>query len=52
MARGIFGQLIYVDPESDFVAVLLSTWPDYLIDSFSVEVLNAVLAVRLALTGE
>ena len=52
MARGIFGQLIYVDPESDFVSVLLSTWPDYLIDSFSVEVLNAVLAVRLAMTGE
>lgn len=29
-ARGVFGQLIYIDPESDLVAVKLSTWPDFL----------------------
>ena len=52
MARGVFGQLVYIDRETGFVAVLLSTWPDYLIDAFSVEALGAVLAVRKALTGD
>ncbi|MDH3693440.1 MAG: beta-lactamase family protein [Gammaproteobacteria bacterium] len=28
MARGIFGQLIYIDPDRQFVAVKLSTWPE------------------------
>jgi len=52
MARGVFGQLIYVDIETGFVVVILSTWPDYLIPSFSDEVIRAVLALRQAVTGE
>ncbi|MDW3206202.1 MAG: serine hydrolase [Alphaproteobacteria bacterium] len=51
MARGVFGQLIYIDPEADFLAVKLSTWPDYLITNFTVDTLNAVFAVRDALTS-
>ena len=29
-ARGVFGQFIYIDPESDLVVVKLSTWPTFL----------------------
>jgi CubicO group peptidase (beta-lactamase class C family) len=29
MARGVFGQMIYVDPERSLVIVKLSTWPDF-----------------------
>ncbi|MBT8436311.1 MAG: beta-lactamase family protein [Gammaproteobacteria bacterium] len=29
MARGVFGQLIYVDPEQHMVVVKLSTWPEF-----------------------
>ncbi|HWT98268.1 MAG TPA: serine hydrolase, partial [Terriglobales bacterium] len=29
MARGIYGQLIYIDPVNELVAVKLSAWPDY-----------------------
>ncbi|MFT5399447.1 MAG: CubicO group peptidase (beta-lactamase class C family) [Planctomycetota bacterium] len=29
MARGVFGQLIYVDPENDMVITKLSSWPEF-----------------------
>ncbi len=29
MARGVFGQLIYIDPEQQMVVVKLSTWPEF-----------------------
>jgi len=29
MARGVFGQLIYIDPRHNMVAVKLSTWPEF-----------------------
>jgi CubicO group peptidase (beta-lactamase class C family) len=29
MARGVFGQLIYIDPEHEMVAVKLSSWPEF-----------------------
>ncbi len=29
VARGVFGQMIYVDRTSDLMVVKLSTWPDY-----------------------
>lgn len=51
MARGVFGQLIYVDFEAEFLAVILSTWPDYLIDSFTIEGFRAVTAIRDALSA-
>ncbi len=35
MARGVFGQLIYVNWDYNMVAVKLSSWPDFLSDRFS-----------------
>jgi CubicO group peptidase (beta-lactamase class C family) len=29
MCRGVFGQLIYIDIERSFVAVKLSSWPEF-----------------------
>ncbi|MFX0547228.1 serine hydrolase domain-containing protein [Roseovarius sp. S1116L3] len=49
MARGVFGQLIYLDPKTEFLAVKLSTWPDFLIHSYTVDMLHAVTAIRDAL---
>lgn len=46
MARGVFGQLIYIDPESDFLVVKLSTWPDYLIENFTLDALSAISSIR------
>ena len=45
-ARGVFGQLIYLDPKSDFMAVKLSTWPDYLIPEYSKNTFLALDAIR------
>ncbi|MDO5757095.1 MAG: hypothetical protein Q4P24_06210 [Rhodobacterales bacterium] len=49
MARRVFGQLIYLDPQTEFMAVKLSTWPDFLIHSYSVDMLAAVTTIRDAL---
>jgi CubicO group peptidase (beta-lactamase class C family) len=51
MARGVFGQLIYVNRKHDFMAVKLSTWPDYLNPHFSADALRALRAIRGALGG-
>ena len=40
MARGVFGQLIYINWDYGMVAVKLSSWPDFLSTDFS----NATLA--------
>jgi CubicO group peptidase (beta-lactamase class C family) len=51
LARGVFGQLIYICPHHDLVAVKLSTWPDYQNTRFGVETLRALYAVGEALGG-
>ncbi|MCB2137229.1 MAG: serine hydrolase, partial [Rhodobacteraceae bacterium] len=51
MARGVFGQLIYVNRQSDFMAVKLSTWPDYLMPNYSADALRGLRAIREALGG-
>ncbi|WP_207768721.1 serine hydrolase domain-containing protein [Pelagivirga sediminicola] len=51
MARGVFGQLIYLDPQTEFMAVKLSTWPDFLIHSYTIDMLSAVTALRDALSA-
>ncbi|MBY3260023.1 serine hydrolase [Rhizobium laguerreae] len=49
MARGVFGQLIYIDPVSDFAAVVLSSWPEFVSATRTRTALAAVRAVREAL---
>jgi CubicO group peptidase (beta-lactamase class C family) len=51
MCRGIFGQYIYVDPENDFAAVKLSTWPEPVNSDYTIETLAAVKAIRRVLSG-
>lgn len=46
MARGIFGQYIYIDPEEDFAAVKMSTWPEFVSAERSIEALAAFHAIR------
>ncbi len=50
MARGVFGQLLYIDQEADFVAVKLSTWPDYLVPEFGALEMRMIRTIRDALT--
>jgi CubicO group peptidase (beta-lactamase class C family) len=50
MARGVFGQLIHVDPEAEVLIVKLSSWPDYLIENFTRDALAAAIAIRQALS--
>jgi CubicO group peptidase (beta-lactamase class C family) len=45
LCRGVFGQLIYIDAENDFVAVKLSSWPEFLSPSRSRSALLAVQAI-------
>lgn len=45
MARGVFGQLIYVNWDHNMVVVKLSSWPDFLSVPFSVATLNAIHAI-------
>jgi CubicO group peptidase (beta-lactamase class C family) len=49
MARGVFGQLIHIDPDNDMVAVKLSTWPDFQNTRFNVSTLLALRAIGRAL---
>jgi CubicO group peptidase (beta-lactamase class C family) len=51
IARGVFGQLIYIDPESQFAAVKLSSWPDFLNAQRTKTALAAVRSIRDALCG-
>jgi CubicO group peptidase (beta-lactamase class C family) len=52
MARGVFGQLIYIDPQAKFAAVKLSSWPDFLSVERSRTALAAVRAIRDTLQGK
>lgn len=49
MCRGVFGQLIYIDWEQDFVAVKLSSWPDFTNAKRTRTALAAIRAIRAAL---
>lgn len=50
ICRGVFGQLIYVDRDADFVAVKLSTWPEFTNPRRTRTALAAVRAIRAALS--
>ena len=45
MARGVFGQLIYVDPGDDMVVVKLSSWPEFVSVARLKTKLNAIHAI-------
>ena len=49
MARGVFGQLIYIDCARRMVVVKLSSWPDFVNPSWTVATLEMVRAVARAL---
>ncbi len=49
MARGVFGQMIYIDRPNEIVVVKLSTWPDYLNLGFLMTTLAAIDALTEAL---
>ncbi|MFH0296429.1 serine hydrolase [Bradyrhizobium sp. 31Argb] len=51
LARGIFGQLIYIDPESEYAFVKLSTWPEVTSVPRAREAIAAAHAIRRALCG-
>ena len=46
LAPGVFGQLIFMDPESEFVAVKLSSWPEFVNPTCTRTVLAAIRAIR------
>ncbi|MEM7292873.1 MAG: serine hydrolase [Pseudomonadota bacterium] len=54
MARGIFGQLIYVDRDLDLVAVVLSSWPESVNVDRNINSFKAIdaIAEALSLHGE
>ncbi|QIG47552.1 serine hydrolase [Nordella sp. HKS 07] len=45
MCRGVFGQLIYIDPARDLVVVKLSSWPDFLNIELGVNTLRMIHAL-------
>lgn len=49
MARGVFGQLIFIDRSADILIVKLSSWPDYLIAPFGHDAVRACEAITEAL---
>ncbi len=49
LARGVFGQLIYMDPDAEFVAVKVSSWPEFVNPTRTRTALAAVRAIRDAL---
>ncbi|MDH3376776.1 MAG: beta-lactamase family protein [Gammaproteobacteria bacterium] len=51
MARGVFGQLIYVDPHHDMVAVKLSSWPEFRSPPRAIECGAALHAIAAQLTN-
>lgn len=49
MARGVFGQTIYIDPGSDLVIAKLSTWPDFVSVDLMLDGLDTFDALAAAL---
>ena len=49
LAKGVFGQLIYVNWDYNMVVVKLSSWPDFLSVPFNIATLNAIHAIAGAL---
>jgi hypothetical protein len=52
MARGVFGQLIYVDMDNDLVVTRLASWPEFLSLERKLDDLAAIDAITEQLKGE
>lgn len=50
MARGVFGQLIYIDFDRQVVVVKLSSWPDFVNPAWTLATLEAVGRIGAALS--
>jgi CubicO group peptidase (beta-lactamase class C family) len=50
MCRGVFGQMIYIDPAHDLVAVKLSSWPDFLNPQMTINTLRMIHAIARELS--
>jgi len=50
MARGVFGQLIYIDFKHRMVVVKLSSWPEFVNPAWTVATLEAVRAIGRVLS--
>jgi CubicO group peptidase (beta-lactamase class C family) len=50
LAKGVFGQLIYVNWDYNMVVVKLSSWPDFLNRPFDVATFSAMHAIEKALS--
>lgn len=50
IARGVFGQMIYVNWDHGLVAVKLSSWPDFLNTQYDVITRQAIQSIAKALT--
>jgi len=51
LARGVFGQMIYIDPDHQMVAVKLSSWPEFVSVPRNVLTLTALRAIAQTLNG-
>ncbi len=49
LARGVFGQLIYIDPDRELVVVILSSWPEFSSIDRSATALNLIDAIAAEL---
>lgn len=48
LCLGVFGQMVFIAPEYDMVAVKFSTWPDFLNSEFTKNTLRALHAIAAA----
>ena len=51
MARGVFGQLIYIDPDKELVVTVLSSWPEFTSIERTITTLNLIDAVSARLAS-
>jgi CubicO group peptidase (beta-lactamase class C family) len=46
LARGVFGQMIYINPETGIVAVKLSSWPDFVSPTLEIATIHAIHSIE------